>query len=53
MKTKHYVRLHTDKELQGAMTQKVYGKQLHKINSRATQETHAHCPNCTGMLPIL
>lgn len=45
MKTNNYGRLHADKELQGAMTQKFYGKQLHKINSRATQETHLHCPN--------
>lgn len=53
MKTNNYGMLHTGKKLQGAMTQKIYGNQLHKINSRATQATHPHCPNCTGMLPVL
>lgn len=36
MKTNNYGRLHADKELQGAMTQKVYGKPLPKMNYRAT-----------------
>lgn len=44
---------HAEKELQGATAQKVYSNQLHKMNSRSTQETHPHCPNCTGIFLIL
>lgn len=53
MKTNNYSRLHAEKELQGATAQKVSSKQLHKMNSRSTQETHPHCPNCTGIFFIL